>query len=132
MHRGWFLPSLLREAMEPVRSFARARATRSLRMTAPRGFGEHGLARDRPRQLNRVVRQSSQPVAESSASIAAVRPATHPQLSESWGTRATIPNPTNVAVAPPTRIQSSHVRRLGDTLALSPASAARVYAGSMP
>src|SRR5438874_8747330 len=81
-------------------------------------------------QLNRVVRQSHQPVPESSASMVAVRPTTHPQPMVNWGTRATIPKPTNVAVAPPTRIQSSDERRPGDAPALSPASAARTYAGS--
>src|SRR6266446_2693086 len=89
-------------------------------------------SRETVRQLNRVVRHSSQPVPESSASIAAVRPATHPQPRVSWGTRATIPNPTNVAVAPPTSIHSSQLRRPGAAPALSPASAARTYVWSTP
>src|SRR2546430_10660465 len=71
------------------------------------------IGRSASPQLNRVVRQSSQPVPESSASIAVVRPTTHPQPRVNWGTRATIPKPTNVAVAPPTRIQSSDERRPG-------------------
>src|SRR6266566_4135088 len=87
-------------------------------------------SRETAPQLNRVVRHSSQPVPESSASIAAVRPTTHPQPRVSWGTRATIPKPTNVAVAPPTSIQSSQLRRLWAAPVLSPASAARTYAGS--
>src|SRR5436309_9047386 len=83
-------------------------------------------------QLNRVVRQSSQPVPESSATMVAVRPTTHPQPRVSWGTRATIANPMNVAVAPPTRSQSSQVRRPGAAPGLSPARAARPYAPWMP
>src|SRR5438093_1411247 len=135
-------PSLLREATEChperrrregsafLKQILRSRACRALAQddSAARLGWRKKLA---PPQLNRVVRQSHQPVPESSASMVAVRPTTHPQPMVNWGTRATTPKPMNVAVAPPTRSQSSQVRRPGAAPALSPARAARTYAGSM-